>query len=91
MAADSCWTRRAADPLADYTDRELRYRTLADTQPEEAERLHALAERALAQRWQVYEEMATHGANRFTADSRVSDMDLSLPTRYMGLALRIRG
>jgi len=57
-------------PLADYTDRELRYRALADTQPEEAERLHALAERALAQRWQVYEEMATHAANRFTADAR---------------------
>jgi pyruvate-ferredoxin/flavodoxin oxidoreductase len=52
-------------PLADYTDRELRYRTLASSDPAEAERLHGLAEQAVAQRWQVYEEMATHGADRF--------------------------
>src|SRR5665811_1472278 len=42
-------------PLADYTDRELRYRTLTHTDPAEAERLHALAEHAVAQRWDVYE------------------------------------
>jgi pyruvate-ferredoxin/flavodoxin oxidoreductase len=45
-------------PLADYTGRELRYRTLTNTHPAEAERLHALAEHAVALRWQVYEEMA---------------------------------
>jgi pyruvate-ferredoxin/flavodoxin oxidoreductase len=57
-------------PLADYTGRELRYRTLANTDPTEAERLHGLAEQAVAQRWNVYEEMATHGAERFIADGR---------------------
>ena len=57
-------------PLADYTDRELRYRTLADSDPAEAERLHGLAEEAVAQRWDVYEEMATRGAHRFPADAR---------------------
>jgi pyruvate-ferredoxin/flavodoxin oxidoreductase len=57
-------------PLADYTDRELRYRTLANTDPAEAERLHGLAEHAVAQRWEVYEEMATRGAHRFPADAR---------------------
>ena len=57
-------------PLADYTDRELRYRTLANTDPAEAERLHGLAEQAVAQRWEVYEEMATRGAHRFPADAR---------------------
>ena len=57
--------------LADYTDRELRYRTLANTDPAEAERLHGLAEQAVAQRWQVYEEMATHAAHRFPANARV--------------------
>jgi pyruvate-ferredoxin/flavodoxin oxidoreductase len=57
-------------PLADYTDRELRYRTLANTHPAEAERLHELAEQAVAQRWEVYEEMATRGAHRFPADAR---------------------
>ena len=30
-------------PLADYTNRELRYRSLANTDPAEAERLHGLA------------------------------------------------
>ncbi|HZY29988.1 MAG TPA: pyruvate:ferredoxin (flavodoxin) oxidoreductase [Jiangellaceae bacterium] len=57
-------------PLSDYTDRELRFRTLANTNPSEAERLHGLAEEAVAQRWDVYEEMATRGAHRFPADAR---------------------
>ena len=57
-------------PLADYTDRELRYRTLANTDPDEAERLHGLAEQAVARRWDVYEEMATYGAEHFAADGR---------------------
>jgi pyruvate-ferredoxin/flavodoxin oxidoreductase len=57
-------------PLADYTNRELRYRTLANTHPAEADRLHGLAEEAVAQRWEVYEEMATRGAQRFPADAR---------------------
>jgi pyruvate-ferredoxin/flavodoxin oxidoreductase len=57
-------------PLADYTDRELRYRSLASTDPAEAERLHGLADEAVAQRWEVYEEMATRGPRRFAADAR---------------------
>ena len=56
--------------LGDYTDRELRYRTLRNTDPAEAERLHGLAEQAVQQRWDVYEEMATRGAQRFAADAR---------------------
>ena len=74
-------------PLADYTNRELRYRTLANTDPAEAERLHGLAEQAVAQRWEVYEEMATRGAHAVPGRrSQGSLMDLS--TDYMGLALR---
>jgi pyruvate-ferredoxin/flavodoxin oxidoreductase len=57
-------------PLSDYTERELRYRSLANTDPDEAERLHALAEEAVVQRWDVYEEMATRGAGHFAADAR---------------------
>ncbi|HUY72610.1 MAG TPA: pyruvate:ferredoxin (flavodoxin) oxidoreductase [Gaiellaceae bacterium] len=57
-------------PLADYTRRELRYRTLANSDPAEAERLHGLAEQAVAQRWDVYEEMATRGAQHYPADAR---------------------
>ncbi|HVC86874.1 MAG TPA: pyruvate:ferredoxin (flavodoxin) oxidoreductase [Gaiellaceae bacterium] len=57
-------------PLAEYTDRELRYRSLKNTDPSEAERLHALAKQAVDQRWNVYEEMATRGAQQFAADAR---------------------
>ena len=52
-------------PLSDYIYRELRYRSLVNSHPQEAERLLGLAEEAVAQRWQVYEEMATFGAHRF--------------------------
>ena len=57
-------------PLADYTSRELRYRILAQRNPAEAERLMALAEHEVQQRWATYEEMATRGAARFPADAR---------------------
>jgi pyruvate-ferredoxin/flavodoxin oxidoreductase len=57
-------------PLAAYTNNELRYRSLSNADPAEAERLHGLAEEAVAQRWEVYEEMATRGAHRFPADAR---------------------
>jgi pyruvate-ferredoxin/flavodoxin oxidoreductase len=57
-------------PLADYTSRELRYRILANADPAEAERLSALAEAAVQQRWSVYEEMATRTAQDFAADAR---------------------
>ena len=56
--------------LADYTKRELRYRALANTHPAEAERLGILAQEAVDQRWDTYEEMATRGAHRFPADAR---------------------
>jgi pyruvate-ferredoxin/flavodoxin oxidoreductase len=57
-------------PLADYTSQELRYRILAQRNPAEAERLMALAEHEIRQRWATYEEMATRGAARFPADAR---------------------
>ncbi|HEV8565828.1 MAG TPA: pyruvate:ferredoxin (flavodoxin) oxidoreductase [Actinoplanes sp.] len=57
-------------PLTDYTSRELRFRVLAGTDPAEAQRLAALAQQAVDQRWQVYEEMATRGPERYPADAR---------------------
>jgi len=57
-------------PLSDYTDRELRYRSLKNTDPAEAERLHGLGEQAVSQRWSVYEEMATRGAQHYLPDAR---------------------
>jgi pyruvate-ferredoxin/flavodoxin oxidoreductase len=57
-------------PLGEYLYNELRYRMLRDADPEEAERLLDLAQEAVDQRWQTYEEMATRGADRFAADGR---------------------
>ena len=56
--------------LADYTQRELRYRSLANAHPAEAERLGILAQEAVDQRWDTYEEMATRSAHQFPADAR---------------------
>ena len=56
--------------LTDYTRRELRYSMLESSDPAEAERLGALAQAAVAQRWDTYEEMATRPARRFAADAR---------------------
>ena len=56
--------------LAEYTNQELRYRSLFNSDPEEAERLHVFGEQAVARQWDVYEEMATRGAQHFAADAR---------------------
>ena len=57
-------------PLEDYVYNELRYRMLRNADPPEAERLLALAQEAVEQRWSTYEEMATRGASHFPADAR---------------------
>jgi pyruvate-ferredoxin/flavodoxin oxidoreductase len=46
----------------DYADGELRYRMLAHSNPDEARRLMALAQKNIDRRWQTYIEMATRGA-----------------------------
>ncbi len=56
--------------LGEYIYRELRYRMLRNTDPEEAERLLELAQTAVDQRWATYEEMATRGAADFAPDAR---------------------
>jgi pyruvate-ferredoxin/flavodoxin oxidoreductase len=45
----------------EYAYRELRYRMLGHSNPEEAERLLALAQKNVERRWQTYLEMATRG------------------------------
>jgi len=57
-------------PLSGYTAQELRYSSLARTEPAEAARLAELAQQAVDQHWAVYEEMATRGPERFPADAR---------------------
>jgi pyruvate-ferredoxin/flavodoxin oxidoreductase len=54
--------------LQDYIYRELRYRTLRDTDPEEASRLLVLAQQAVDQRWDTYEEMATRPASAYSGN-----------------------
>ena len=56
--------------LGDYRKGELRFRALANADPDEAERLLALAQHAADLRWQTYGEMATRGARGFPSDAR---------------------
>jgi pyruvate-ferredoxin/flavodoxin oxidoreductase len=63
-------SHRPRIPLTDYAYRELRYRALANADPVEAERLLGLAQEAIEQRWNVYEEMASRGPEHFHADAR---------------------
>jgi pyruvate-ferredoxin/flavodoxin oxidoreductase len=56
--------------LADYRNRELRYRSLANSDPDEADRLLALAQESVDQRWEVYEDMASRAPQEFPSDAR---------------------
>ena len=58
---------RARMRLSDYTGREIRYRSLAQANPADAERLAELAQEEVDRRWTTYEEMASQGAERFPA------------------------
>jgi pyruvate-ferredoxin/flavodoxin oxidoreductase len=60
-------------PLEDYRYRELRYRTLIKADPAEADRLLGLAQHAVDQRWEVYEEMAAQDLHRFPDDTTRKD------------------
>ena len=56
--------------LKEYHDHELRFRMLANTDPEAAARFLEFGQDAVNRRWAEYEEMATRGAERFAADAR---------------------
>jgi pyruvate-ferredoxin/flavodoxin oxidoreductase len=45
-------------PLKEYAYREIRYRMLSFTKPEEARRLLAIAQADIDQRWRVYSSLA---------------------------------
>jgi pyruvate-ferredoxin/flavodoxin oxidoreductase len=64
-------SHRPRMPLDSYTGRELRYRILARTDPEAAERLHRLAQQQVSQRWATYEEMAARSPEWFPASGDV--------------------
>ncbi len=56
--------------LTDYRYRELRFRSLANAHPEEAERLLELAQESVDRRWETYEDMASQGPHEFPPDAR---------------------
>ncbi len=56
--------------LKEYHDHELRFRMLANTDPDAAARFLEFGQEAVNRRWAEYEEMATRGAERFAADAR---------------------
>ncbi len=56
--------------LREYQDRELRYKVLRASNPEEADRLVGLAQAAVNRRWDEYEELAMRGAENFAEDTR---------------------
>ncbi|MGB5151296.1 MAG: pyruvate:ferredoxin (flavodoxin) oxidoreductase [Mycobacterium sp.] len=56
--------------LADYRSQELRFRSLANSDPDEAERLLALAQESVDQRWNTYEDMASEEPHNFASDTR---------------------
>ena len=57
-------------PLRRYHEKELRFRMLAQTDPEAAERMLEYGQEQVNRRWAEYEEMAMRGAERFAADAR---------------------
>ena len=63
-------SHRPRIPLIDYRHRELRFRSLANSDPDEAERLLALAQESIDQRWKTYEDMASRGPHHFPSDAR---------------------
>ena len=65
--------------LSEYLYNELRYTILRNRDPVEAERLLQLAQAAVDQRWQTYEEMATRGAQSFAADARAPGAETRAP------------
>jgi pyruvate-ferredoxin/flavodoxin oxidoreductase len=57
-------------PLVDYRKHEGRYTLLARENPEEADRLADIAQKAVQLRWDIYEKMAGRSAADFHADPR---------------------
>ncbi len=56
--------------LSEYRQHETRFKTLAQSHPEEARRLMEIAQKVALRKWEVYEEMATRGAAEFHPDAR---------------------
>lgn len=58
-------------PLKEYAQRELRYRILKQTHPEDYEKLMGMAQLVVNQKWKTYEDMATLDGSQFHPDARM--------------------
>jgi pyruvate-ferredoxin/flavodoxin oxidoreductase len=61
---------RPTIPLKDYAYKELRYRSLASSRPEEAAELLTLAQAAVTEKYAQYEALASRDGSRFQPDAR---------------------
>jgi pyruvate-ferredoxin/flavodoxin oxidoreductase len=61
---------RPTIPLKDYAYKELRYRSLAASRPEEAAQLLTLAQTAVTEKYAQYEALARSDGSRFHPDAR---------------------
>jgi pyruvate-ferredoxin/flavodoxin oxidoreductase len=60
---------RPTIPLKDYAYNELRYRSLANTRPQEAAELLAIAQIAIDEKYAQYEALASRAGSRFQPDA----------------------
>ena len=58
-------------PLKAYAYNELRYSSLANSRPEEADMLLTMAQAAVTEKYRQYEELASRDGSRFHPDARV--------------------
>jgi len=63
---------RPTVPLKDYAYNELRYRSLARTQPKEAAELLAIAQEGVIEKYAQYEALASRDGSRFHSDAAAS-------------------
>ena len=61
--------------LDEYHSRELRFRMLQRSNPEEAARLLKLAQKQVDRRWREYENLATQPASAFAEDAHINEED----------------
>src|ERR1700733_4814770 len=62
-------------PLKAYAYKELRYSSLANTRPDEADALLVMAQAAVAEKYRQYEELAGREGTRFHPDARMAGND----------------
>ena len=80
-------------PLKEYAYNELRYSSLSQARPDEAEQLLAMAQAAVIEKYRQYEELAAREGTRFHPDARQRKaaggrLTMSLATTYLGLNLK---